>query len=80
MWTPKEIKKDEAIAMYEEQRNAIIWIKETKGYKEIMKYFEREKEAVGVNLTTCTKENLQYFQARYNSASWFLTFLENISK
>lgn len=69
-----------AVKMYKEQKKAIQWIWNTKGFEEIIKYFKRETEWAKEILTTCKKEDLAYIQARYWYANGFLTFLNNLSK
>ena len=73
-----EESKSEAIVLFERQRDSLLAIAETQGYKEIVAYREREVKACEERLSTMTKDNMKEVQWELKLAKRFLQFLQNI--
>lgn len=66
----------EAVKMFEAQKKALQYIKETEGFKEILKFWEREKEAAENRLMTAKDiDNLAEARASYALAKRFIGFI-----
>lgn len=70
-----------AESYFSSQRDAILNIKNTIGYKEIKKYWQRVREASVVRLSQVESQNVADYkkaQAMVQIAQEFLDFLENV--
>lgn len=72
------IDKDEAMDSFIKQKQAIDWIKKTKGFKEIREYWQRVVLACNERLRTIRSEDIKRIQWELDQAMEFLTFLDNI--
>jgi len=68
----------DCIEIYDNQKKAIMWIKDTEWYKEIKKYWQREVESCRANYMTVKAEDLYKLQERDKIWTAFLTFLNNL--
>jgi len=73
-----------ASAEYKANRDQILAIKETTGFKFIIDWFSRERERTLKELLTCSletdtdKKNLFTVRGEYNISDWFLTYIKNL--
>ena len=62
--------------IYTKQKKAILSMRGTEWFNEIIKYFEIEIAEIHELLTICKTDDLLRLQWRYEYANWFLTFLK----
>ena len=68
---------DDAVKIFEQQKNALKKIKNTEGLKEIKDYFKREKEA-SMRLIMNSSKNNEKEKGRYELADNFLKFVDRL--
>lgn len=64
---------------YKAQKAAFTKLKSLKEFDYVIGYWEFEAETAMSNLSNPKQQDIAYWQARYNTAVWFLNFIDNIT-
>jgi len=70
--------KNEAREQFLQQKSAIEWILDTKGFLEIRAYWIREEQACSDRMRTAKRDDIKSVQAEWQLATRFLNFIDNI--
>lgn len=72
-------KQEDQMSFYKSQKSAFISLSSKKEFSYVISYWELEAEKAMSHLSNPKEENIFYRQARYNCATGFLSFVDNIT-
>ena len=72
-------REDDQIEHYTAQRNAFLTLQSINAFTYVIEYWELEADEAIRNLWDKDCKKIEFRQAKYNSAMWFLNFIDNIA-